>query len=124
MTSQDLYTIHDVDLEGQKLHARISLNADHEIYSGHFPDTPVTPGVCQVNMVRDGISLATESKLYLAEAKSIKFLSMLPPDEKDLNLTLEYTLDGETYKVKSELTSGDKTFLKFSGVFAKDLSGK
>jgi 3-hydroxymyristoyl/3-hydroxydecanoyl-(acyl carrier protein) dehydratase len=32
---------------------RIKLNPNHEIFSGHFPDNPILPGVCVLQMVKE-----------------------------------------------------------------------
>ena len=44
-----MYSI--VSAEGQQL--RLQLHPEHEIYQAHFPGNPITPGVCQVQIVAE-----------------------------------------------------------------------
>ncbi len=32
---------------------RVSLNADCEVYRGHFPGEPISPGVCNIQMIKE-----------------------------------------------------------------------
>ena len=32
---------------------RVALNADCEVYQGHFPGEPVCPGVCNIQMIKE-----------------------------------------------------------------------
>ncbi|MBU2515166.1 3-hydroxyacyl-ACP dehydratase [bacterium] len=120
MFNNQLYKILELKEEGQTIQAVISLNADHAIYEGHFPSNPVTPGVCQIQIVKDIISRLKGKPCFLVEAKNIKFLSMLTPQEKNVRLDLEYSEQNNQIKVKSQLSSGDKIFLKFSGLFVPE----
>ncbi len=120
MDINQLYKILDLKEEDHTIQAVISLNADHPIYEGHFPSNPVTPGVCQVQIVKEVISRLMGKPCFLVEAKNIKFLSMLTPEEKNVTLNLEYSEQDNQIKVKSQLSSGDKIFLKFSGLFVPE----
>jgi 3-hydroxyacyl-[acyl-carrier-protein] dehydratase len=59
----------------------ISLNADCPIYKVHFPGSPVTPGVCIVQMVEELLEDYLERKVTLSEVKNVKFLYVLSPEE-------------------------------------------
>ncbi|MDY2942781.1 MAG: hypothetical protein SOT07_03685 [Paludibacteraceae bacterium] len=32
---------------------RVALNADCEVYQGHFPGEPISPGVCNIQMIKE-----------------------------------------------------------------------
>ncbi len=95
----------------------ITLNPLHKIYEGHFPGDPVTPGVCQIQMVKEVIREIIGQDLFLQEAKSIKFLNILTPDCENLNLEMEWDENDSVVDVTARLSSGDQIFLKFSGRF-------
>jgi len=60
---------------------KVKLNASHPIYSVHFPDNPVTPGVCLIQIVTELLEQKYSKKLTLCKAKSIKFKRIVEPDK-------------------------------------------
>ena len=49
---KDFYTIIN-KISGQNSEYRIKLNPKHEIFKGHFPGQPVTPGVVLIQMTTE-----------------------------------------------------------------------
>lgn len=60
---------------------RVQLNAGHPIYSVHFPDNPVTPGVCLIQIATELLEQKYGKKLSLFKAKNIKFKKIVGPDK-------------------------------------------
>ena len=58
---------------------KVKLNAGHPIYSVHFPDNPVTPGVCLLQMATEMLEQKYGKRLLLCKAKSIKFKKIIGP---------------------------------------------
>ena len=48
----------------------------------HFPDNPVTPGVCLLQMATEMLEQKYAKRLLLCKAKSIKFKKIIGPDEE------------------------------------------
>jgi 3-hydroxyacyl-[acyl-carrier-protein] dehydratase len=99
---------------------RISLNPDHTIYAGHFPGSPVVPGVCQIEMIREMIGLSFKKNVTLDGSDTIKFLSLIVPE---MNPVLDFAftcreIDANKTSASVAITSGEKVFLKFKGVFS------
>ncbi len=122
MQNTQFYSISSLSSQEGNASAEISLNPDHTIYEGHFPNNPVTPGVCQIQIVRDVLSQALNQKFFLSEAKNIKFMNVLTPTVKDLILKLEFSQLNPGYKANAVLSSGETVFLKFSGQFQTELN--
>ena len=96
----------------------VGLNPGHPIYDGHFPGNPVVPGVCQVQMVREGLETLKKIKGTLRSSGNIKFLAMIVPSENP-TLTVRYKLkypDPENIDFSATISAGPTTFLKFNGV--------
>jgi len=94
----------------------IQLNAEHPIYSGHFPNDPITPGVCVVQIVTDLFAHLSGKPCFMTEAKNIKFLQIIRPKEYK---TIRYTLDWEPldeglFKVKALVSAEQTVFAKIS----------
>lgn len=76
----DFFHINSMTTEEKSTTVEISLNSEHFIYKAHFPDMPITPGVCIIQMALEILSHITEKELILDNIKNVKFLSVLQPD--------------------------------------------
>jgi len=100
--------------------AKIKLNPDHEIFKGHFPGNPVTPGVCMMQIVKDLTENFTNSKLFLKSASNVKFMAIINPFETpDLVLQLDITEKDGELKVKNTTSFGETIALKLSVNYTK-----
>ena len=92
-----LYSIESSERSADSARYRIRLNAEHAIYRAHFPGEPITPGVCILQMALELLSDAVGGNVALANAKNVKYLSILRPDGVPVDVTLtriEDTPDG------------------------------
>jgi 3-hydroxyacyl-[acyl-carrier-protein] dehydratase len=92
----------------------IRLNPEHPIFKGHFPGSPITPGVCVVQIAIDLFSHLFKQKYYLHKAKNIKFLNLIKPNEIDTicyQLSWE-KLENDEYRLKALVTHDDIIYAK------------
>ncbi|MCU7614773.1 3-hydroxyacyl-ACP dehydratase [Chryseobacterium sp. GMJ5] len=93
--------------------AHIKLNEDHDIFKGHFPGNPVTPGVCMMQIVKELTEEFTGKKLFLKSASNVKFMAIINPFETpDLKLQLDITETDDGVKVKNTTSFGETIALK------------
>lgn len=119
MALDGFYSFEITGNDGSSIEAKIVLNPAHEIFTGHFPGTPVVPGVCQVEMVKSIFSNALGKSASLAEAKEIKYLSMiLPGSMQELACTITYANEGDNrYKIAAQISHADKVCMKTKASF-------
>jgi 3-hydroxyacyl-[acyl-carrier-protein] dehydratase len=55
---------------------------DHPAFAGHFPDTPIFPGVLLLDIVLHTITAATGIALNFCEISSVKFLNPASPGDE------------------------------------------
>lgn len=67
------------------------INPAHAIFKGHFPDMPVMPGVCMLQLLKECIADAVCKPLRIHYIRSCKFVSVVNPIEHSL-LTISFTL--------------------------------
>ena len=117
----DFYTLTSYEkAENGSFTAHIHLNKDHDIFKGHFPGNPVTPGVCMMQIIKELTEEFTGSKLFLKTASNVKFMAIINPFETpDLKLQLDITEDGEDVKVKNSTSFGETIALKLSVSYKK-----
>ncbi len=94
---------------GLRVAATLAPCRDSIVYKAHFPDKPITPGVCMIGAVVELLSQASGKALQLAKVNNIKYLSMMSPDDAE-GATLAATLNGDT---------ATATFTKDDTVYAK-----
>src|SRR6187455_624442 len=107
------YTITKQADEPGSVKASVTINKSHAIFEGHFPGTPIVPGVCMMQMAREIMEVHTHSVLNLVKADSIKFLSMLNPEvNSDVEVELSYGVTDKTYQIAASIAAGSQTFFK------------
>ncbi|MEG0759916.1 3-hydroxyacyl-[acyl-carrier-protein] dehydratase [Chryseobacterium piscicola] len=117
----DFYTLKSSEkTENGSFIANISLNKDHEIFKGHFPGNPVTPGVCMMQIVKELTEEFTGKKLFLKSASNVKFMAIINPFETpDLDLSFIITESETEVKVKNTTAFGETIALKMSVNYTK-----
>ncbi len=120
MLLNDFYVFKSFMKEGQTIEATIALNGAHDIFKGHFPNSPVVPGVCLMTMVKETLEKGLSKSFVLQEAKSVKFLGIVNPNETEqLQVRCDFTpQENGTIKTNSVITAGDKVCYKASAVYA------
>ncbi|MPS74265.1 MAG: 3-hydroxyacyl-ACP dehydratase [Chryseobacterium sp.] len=117
----DFYTLQSYEkTDNGNFSANILLNKDHNIFKGHFPGNPVTPGVCMMQIVKDLTEEFTGSKLFLKTASNVKFMAIINPFETpDLVLDLDINETEDDIKVKNTTIFGETIALKLSVTYKK-----
>ncbi len=121
MLVNDFFKYKVISKEDESWICEIEVNADHDIYKGHFPGLPITPGVCQVQIVQEVISDVLDSKYSLKSARDIKFLNFIDP-QKTPKLNLELTFkqkDEDSLSVSALMVNEGVNFLKMRSTFVK-----
>lgn len=76
--------------------------ADHPVFAGHFPGTPILPGVMLLDTALDAIAAATGIALDLCEISSVKFLSPACPGDE---LVIRHVLS-DSGTIRFEIMAG------------------
>lgn len=84
MLLNDFFTINDTTLSQTEIAAQLVINANHKIFEGHFPNQPVVPGVCMMQMIKEIVETVIEKQTNLIEAAELKFLAVINPLHNNL----------------------------------------
>ncbi|WP_405573542.1 3-hydroxyacyl-ACP dehydratase [Winogradskyella sp. Asnod2-B02-A] len=99
---EGLYKLDDLTVQDASVTAKITINKDHIVFQGHFPDNPVMPGVCMMQIIKEITEKIVEKQLFMQSASNIKFMALINPfinPELELQLNIIETEEG--YKVKN-----------------------
>ena len=78
---KDFYTLNTLQqIAANTYLCTLTLNAEHPIFKGHFPNNPVTPGVCMMQIVKNLTKQITGHQLQLTQMLNIKFTALINPE--------------------------------------------
>lgn len=77
---KDFYTLNTLQqIAANTYLCTLTLNAEHPIFKGHFPNNPVTPGVCMMQIVKNLTEQITGHQLQLTPDAQCKIYGAHQP---------------------------------------------
>lgn len=112
----DLYSIvaKEITDDGGVFH--LHLNPECIIYKAHFPEQPITPGVCITQIAVELAENVVGHSLQMIGIKNVKFLSIMTPDSQTeviYSITIKSSDDKET-RIQAVAQSDDVVYAKMS----------
>ncbi len=118
MLIEGLYTIDVLNSTETEIIAKITINANHEIFKGHFPGNPIMPGVCMMQIIKELIEKVLDKKLFLQTSTNIKFMAKINPDiNPDLQINIIYSEEEGILKIKNTSYFEDTLALKLNAKY-------
>jgi len=96
----NLYNIINKTIKDSTVSYQIALDKNHIIYQAHFPNEPITPGVCIIQIAKELLEDHLEQTFEITKVKNVKFLSVISPTQQP---QVVYMLD----KITAEENTGD-----------------
>lgn len=120
LQEQNFYTLNYQSHNESTIESEISLNINHDIYKGHFPQQAVVPGVCMMQILTELTSNALNKHLSIKKANQAKFLiPIVPAKAPSLEVKIKYqNTEDEQVKITGSIHAGEITFFKFKGFLA------
>jgi len=115
----DFFTVNDKVTSETEIWAELRINAKHKIFEGHFPNQPVVPGVCMMQMIKEILELVVGKETNLVQAADMKFLAVINPLENNLiHASIKYVSDESgAINVVASLFKDELVHFKFKGQF-------
>jgi 3-hydroxyacyl-[acyl-carrier-protein] dehydratase len=73
----------------------IELNPEHMIYHVHFPNNPITPGACIIQVAKELFSFLEQTDLNIRKIKTVKFIHPIIPT---IHPVINYQMEWEEIK--------------------------
>ena len=120
MTLKDnFFTIKDQNVSDGKAEFRVKLNREHFIYQSHFPNNPITPGVCLIQMATEIFGSLKGSGFGIKMLKNVKFISPINPLEfPEVDFFLEFAENENIWQVKVLIKENETIFAKISMILS------
>ncbi len=112
------YSVNSQDLQEGTATFNITINKDHNIFEGHFPNNPITPGVVQMEIVKELLAVITGKEMKMISMGNCKFLAFMNPLETPIfDVTLNYSdVEGNT-KVAGQMKTDETVYMKISALY-------
>jgi 3-hydroxyacyl-[acyl-carrier-protein] dehydratase len=113
----NLFTVTNSEVSENACNTTITLNPEHDIYKGHFPDNPITPGVCILQMVKETMMHSFKVSLQLEKLIHSKFLAFIHPvkqNKVDFDIKIK-SKDEWGWHIAAVVKSESGVHAKFSG---------
>ena len=120
MLIKDFYHIdgHTAESDGSHTYT-VSLNAQHDVYKGHFPERPITPGVCNIQMIKECAEDAMGKRLTFTAIDRCRLTAMVTPGGSPV-LNIKVQPDAaDPSKVSATIYYGETTYMTLSGTVAE-----
>ena len=119
MLINDLFKIENIDKKDNVISASVTINAANQIFDGHFPNNPITPGVVQIQLAKEILELQYNKQFKLNTVGRCRFIAILNPAENptiEVELTVSETEEG--LKVNALGKNEANNYFKFSATYS------
>jgi 3-hydroxyacyl-[acyl-carrier-protein] dehydratase len=116
MLMNDFYRIEYLQRDPNSVSCKVAFNKQHDIFKGHFPNQPVVPGVCMMQMVKELLEQQTDQTLWMRNADQVKFLQLVTPDVQPI-VNIAWQKSGGSYNVTATFKNEISFLFKLNGDF-------
>lgn len=120
MLIKDFYHIenHTTESDGSNIYT-VRLNVEHDVYKGHFPEKPITPGVCNIQMIKECVEDMLSKRLTFTAIDRCRLTAMVTPGGSPI-LNIKVSVDNaDAHKVNATIFYGETTYMTLSGTIAE-----
>ncbi|MDO4496317.1 MAG: beta-hydroxyacyl-ACP dehydratase [Bacteroidales bacterium] len=96
------------------------LKADCDVYRGHFPGKPVSPGVCNIEMIRECAEMLTGKDLKINTIKQCRLTAVASPaicPKVDVKVSVAAIEGTNTYNVVATIADAERSYMELKGTF-------
>ncbi len=116
MLIKDFYKVNGqtTDAEGNHIFD-IALNTEHDVYKGHFPERPITPGVCNIQMIKECAEVLVGKSLTLTQIDKCRLTAMVTPNGSP-NLKVKVQIsEANPLKINASIFFEDTIYMTLTG---------
>ncbi len=121
MLIKDYYTVDSVRESEEGTIFSVTLNPDCDIYRGHFPGNPVSPGVCSVRIITECAETMVGKPLILKDIKQCRFTELVSPQtHPHLEVHIALAAEEAAWQISASITCAETVCLTLKGVLVAE----
>lgn len=94
------------------------LKADCDVYRGHFPGKPVSPGVCNIEMIRECAEMLVGMDLKIDTIKQCRLTAVASPTvcpKVDVKVNVALIEGTNNYNVVASIADAERSYMELKG---------
>ena len=112
----EYFKIDNCTNEGDEALFDVTLLPDYCAYQGHFPGNPVSPGVCNIQMIKECAEQLAGKRFFLGYISRCKLSAMITPQTTpQLCVRIQLSETDGLYDIKAVVCNGETTCIEFKG---------
>jgi len=118
MVLKDFYSVISSQHSEGAYTTTLKINNAHDLYQGHFPGRPVTPGVILMQLFKEEAERVSKKILQLDKASNVKFTAVVDPNFDD-QLILRSSIEesGGVVNLKGTAENNNSIAIKIQAVY-------
>ena len=118
MPIKNLYKVISSNATESGISVDIRIDKNNPIFKVHFPEHPIMPGVCMMQIVKELTEETIGRKLRMSKASNVKFLALINPEvHPDITLDIAITEVDDEVKVKNISSFENTVALKMGAAY-------
>jgi len=112
----DYFKIDSRVAEGDDTLFGITLQPEYCVYAGHFPGNPVSPGVCNIQMIKECAEQLAGKRFFLGYISQCRLSAVITPQTTPhLQIRMQLSEVEDMYKVRATVYDDTTTYIDFKG---------
>ena len=94
------------------------LKPDCDVYQGHFPGKPVSPGVCNIEMIRECTEMLVGCDLKIDTIKQCRLTAVASPSvcpKVDVKVSVARIEGTDNYNVTASISDAERSYMELKG---------
>ena len=121
MLIENYYKVNDIIAGTEKTLFIISLNPDCEVYEGHFPGIPISPGACNIQMIKECAESIAGKHLFMNNLQHCRLTTLITPlVYPQVEVTIFMEKKADVYKLKATIGKGEEIYLELKAELIED----
>ena len=91
----------------------VELIPECPVYQGHFPGEPISPGVCNIQMVRELAEKVAGHRLFMNHIKQVRLTTLITPlIHSRLDVTIALTESDGVFSLRASVGENGNSYLE------------
>ena len=95
----------------------VAFDSEHYLYRAHFPNNPVTPGACLIQMAAEILEIEHNMQLTLTHVVNIKFKEPIGPHDQPHYIFSKTAIEDDILKTSVRILCRDQLSVKMTLIY-------
>ena len=121
MLIENYYKVNDIIAGTEKTLFIVFLKPDCKVYEGHFPGIPISPGACNIQMIKECAESIAGKYLFMNHLQHCRLTTLITPlvyPQVEVTILMEKKAD--VYKLKATIGKCEEIYLELKAELIED----